>query len=113
MKQSFGLSGCRPVFLVCLVTNEIDEIDSKEQIDERLVLAGHRELGDRSVPLRYVAGRRATENDAGGHFQHPATLKKMYRESFSTHMFEGEPSRTANEFPSWQERRCSSYPLEW
>lgn len=32
---------------------------------------GRRELGDRSVPLRYVAGRRATENDAGGHFQHP------------------------------------------
>ena len=33
---------------------------------------GRRELGDRSVPLGYVAGRRATENDAGGHFQHPA-----------------------------------------
>ncbi len=33
---------------------------------------GRRELGDRSIPLRYVAGRRATENNAGGHFQHPA-----------------------------------------
>jgi hypothetical protein len=33
---------------------------------------GRREFGDRSVPLRYVAGRRTTENDAGGHFQHPA-----------------------------------------
>ena len=33
---------------------------------------GRRELGNRSVPLGYVAGRRATENDAGGHFQHPA-----------------------------------------
>lgn len=31
---------------------------------------GRRELADRSVPLRYVAGRRATENDAGCHFQH-------------------------------------------
>jgi hypothetical protein len=34
---------------------------------------GRRELGDRIVPLRYVAGKRATENGAGGHFQHPAT----------------------------------------
>ena len=33
---------------------------------------GRSELGDRSVPLGYVAGRRATENDAGGHFQYPA-----------------------------------------
>jgi len=32
---------------------------------------GRRELGDRSVPLGYVAGRRATENDAGGHVEHP------------------------------------------
>ena len=31
---------------------------------------GRRELGDRSVPLGYVAGRRATENNAGCHFQH-------------------------------------------
>jgi len=48
---------------------------------------GRRELGDRNVFLLhpptpscqdssvtggYVVGRRATENDAGGHFQHPA-----------------------------------------
>ncbi len=32
---------------------------------------GRRELGDRIVPLGYAAGRRATENAAGGHFQHP------------------------------------------
>jgi|GEM_PF-7047019 len=31
---------------------------------------GRRELDDRSVPLRYVAGKRATENDAGCHLQH-------------------------------------------
>ena len=31
---------------------------------------GRRKLGDRSVPLGYVAGRRATENNAGRHFQH-------------------------------------------
>jgi len=37
-----------------------------------LPLQSRRELGDRSVPLGYVAGRRATENAAGGHFQHPA-----------------------------------------
>ena len=35
------------------------------------VQQGRREFGDRSVPLRYVAGRRATENDAGEIFQHP------------------------------------------
>jgi hypothetical protein len=49
---------------------------------------GRRELGDRSVFFfhpptpscqdssitgGYVAGRRATEKDAGGHFQHPAS----------------------------------------
>ncbi len=33
---------------------------------------GSRELGDQSVLLGYVTGRRATENAAGGHFQHPA-----------------------------------------
>ena len=33
---------------------------------------GRRELGDRSVPLGYVAGRRASDNDAGGRFQRPA-----------------------------------------
>ena len=32
---------------------------------------GRNELGNRSVPLGYVAGRRATENAAGGHFQQP------------------------------------------
>ena len=35
---------------------------------------GRKELGDRGVPLGYVAGRRATENAAGGHFQHPARV---------------------------------------
>ena len=34
---------------------------------------GRRELDDRSVPLRYVAGRRATEKNAGRHFQYPVT----------------------------------------
>ncbi len=31
---------------------------------KKLVQQGRREFGDRSVPLGYVAGRRATENDA-------------------------------------------------
>ena len=44
---------------------------------------GRRELGDRSVPLRYVAGRRATENNAGGHFQHPATCPFPRRQDTS------------------------------
>jgi hypothetical protein len=39
---------------------------------KKLVQQGRRESGDRSVPLRYVAGRRTTENDAGGLFEHPA-----------------------------------------
>ncbi len=30
-----GLSRCRPVSLVCLVPDEIDEIDPKDQTDER------------------------------------------------------------------------------
>jgi hypothetical protein len=42
---------------------------------------GRRELGDRSVPLGYVAGRRATENDAGGHFQHPAKGEVAWKAS--------------------------------
>jgi hypothetical protein len=38
---------------------------------KKAVQQGRREFGDRSVPLRYVAGRRATENAAGGLFQLP------------------------------------------
>ena len=34
---------------------------------------GRRERDDRGVPLRYVAGRHATENVAGGNFQQPIT----------------------------------------
>jgi hypothetical protein len=39
---------------------------------KQTVQQGRRELGDRSVPLGYVAGRRAIENATGGLFQHPA-----------------------------------------
>jgi len=39
---------------------------------KKAVQQGRRELGDRNAPLGYVAGRRATENAAGGLFQHPA-----------------------------------------
>ena len=41
---------------------------------------GRREFGDCSVPLGYVAGRRATENEARGHFQHPALAAVDHRQ---------------------------------
>jgi hypothetical protein len=43
--------------------------ESSHRILKKAVQQGRRELGDRSVPLGYVAERRATENAAGGLFQ--------------------------------------------
>jgi hypothetical protein len=46
---------------------------AREEYSRRMlrkaIQQGRREFGDRSVSLRYVAGRRATENPAGGLFQ--------------------------------------------
>ena len=36
---------------------------------------GRRECDDGGVPLRYVAGRHATENAAGGNFQQPTRVR--------------------------------------
>jgi len=55
---------------MALACGTIDE-DSRRLL-KKTAQQGRRELGDRSVPLGYVAGRRATENEAGGIFQHPA-----------------------------------------
>ena len=45
---------------------------------KKSVQQDRRELGDRSVPLGYVAGRQATENAAGGLFQHPARKESIW-----------------------------------
>ena len=73
--ERLALAGCR----ITIVHGENSMVRTSRSIGKpsrrMLKMAsqqGRRELGDRSVPLRYVVGRRATENDAGGHFQHPA-----------------------------------------
>ena len=44
---------------------------------KRFVQQDRRELGDRSVPLGYPAGRRAAENAAGRLFQHSARAVRL------------------------------------